>query len=484
MTHLTRTLPVLALAAAPLAAQQPDRSAPPDLGPPPSLSLPALQRLTLSNGLRVILMEKHDVPLVQANLVVRVGSVNDPAGVVGLADFTGAMLDEGAGDLDALTLADEVAFLGAELGVGVDAHTTTIALHTPLSKLEAALGLMADVALRPRFDPEELERQRRNRLTTLLQWHDEPRAVMQVLFPRVLFGEGHPYGRSDLGTEASIRAASADAMRTFHRSHFVPGNAVLIVVGDVTAAAALPKLEAAFGGWRGGGAPAATVPTAPQVAAREVYLVDKPGAAQSEIVVGRIGVARSTEDYYPLLVMNTILGGSFASRLNQKLREEKQYTYGARSSFVFRPSPGPFAAAASVQTDVTDSSIVEFMNELRAIREPVTDDELTRARNFVALRFPGNFQSVAQIADRLEELVIYDLPDDYFNQYVQRVLAVTGAEVQRVAQKYIDPANVAVIVVGDRERVEAGIRALNLGPVHLMSIQDVLGPPPVIESSD
>jgi predicted Zn-dependent peptidase len=484
MKPASRILPALFLAAAPLSAQQPDRSAPPALGPAPSLSLPALQRLELSNGLRVVLMEKHDVPLVQANLVVRVGTVHDPAGAVGLADFTGAMLDEGAGELDALALADEIAFLGAELGVGVDEHTTRIALHTPLAKLDPALGLMADVALRPRFDPEELERQRRNRLTTLLQWHDEPRAVMQVLFPRVLFGEVHPYGHSDLGSEASIRAVSVDDMRAFHQRHFVPGNAVLIVVGDVTAAEVQPKLESAFGGWRGGNAPAVSVPAAPQVAGRQVYLVDKPGAAQSEVVVARIGVARSTEDYYALLVMNTILGGSFASRLNQKLREEKQYTYGARSSFLFRPAPGPFAASASVQTDVTDSSLVEFMNELRAIREPVTDEELTRARNFVALRFPGSFQSVAQIADRLEDLVVYGLPDDYFNQYVQRILAVTKADVQRVAEKYIDADNVAIMVVGDRERVEAGIRALNLGPVHLMSIQDVLGSPPVIESSD
>jgi len=265
--------------------------------------------------------------------------------------------------------------------------------------------------------------------------------------------------------------------------YFRPNNAVVIVVGDITVAETMPMLEQAFGAWTPGEIPTHEWPEAKQVDSREVLLVDKPGAAQSEIRIGRIGVERKTEDYYALQVMNTILGGSFTSRLNQNLRERNGYTYGARSSFAFRPNPGPFMAGAAVQTDVTDKALTEFFNELRAILEPVTDDELTRAKNYVALRFPGRFEAVAQVAGNLEQLAVYDLEPEFFNEYVQRILAVTKDDVRRVARKYLDPDRVKVIVVGDRERIEAGVRALDLGPIRLFSVEDVLGQPPAIEGS-
>ena len=215
-----------------------------------------------------------------------------------------------------------------------------------------------------------------------------------------------------------------------------------------------------------------------EVGRRQLFLVDKPGAAQSEIRIGRIGAERSTTDYYALIVMNTILGGSFSSRLNQNLRETHGYAYGAGSLFDFRPLPGPFLAAAAVQTDATDSSLVEFMKELRGITTQVTDEELLRARNYVALQFPGNFERVAGTADELADLVSYGLPDDYFATYVDRIMAVNRDDVIRVARKYIDPDRVAIIVVGDRARIEAPIRALRLGPTTVLAIDDVLGQPP------
>ncbi|MFQ5551438.1 MAG: M16 family metallopeptidase, partial [Gemmatimonadales bacterium] len=218
-----------------------------------------------------------------------------------------------------------------------------------------------------------------------------------------------------------------------------------------------------------------------QVGGRRIYLVDKPGAAQSEIRIGRIGADRFTVDYYSLQVMNTILGGSFASRLNMNLREEHGYSYGARSSFSFRPTAGPFLASAAVQTDVTDSALVEFIRELNGILEPVSDEEIERGRNFVALRFPGRFQTVVGIANRLSELVTYNLPDDYFNRYIDNILAVTKDEVREVARDYLDSERMAIIVVGDRERILAGIEALQLGEIELFTIEDVLGPPPTIE---
>ena len=208
--------------------------------------------------------------------------------------------------------------------------------------------------------------------------------------------------------------------------------------------------------------------------------MDKPGAAQSEIRIGRIGVPRLTDDYYALVVMNTILGGSFTSRLNQNLREDKGYTYGAGSYFDFAQLAGPFQASSAVQTAVTDAALTEFMKELNGILEPVPAEELERAKNFVALRFPSRFQTVAGIAGQLTQLELYDLPDGYFNEYVERILGITQADVRRVAQKYIVPDQMAVIVVGDRATIEEGIRALELGPINNLTIEDVLGRTPEI----
>jgi predicted Zn-dependent peptidase len=467
-----------------LFAQAPDRSKPPALGPSPALKLPPIQRFKLSNDLPVVLMEKHGVPLVQINLLVKAGTAMDPAGKNGLASMTAAMLDEGAGPRNALQLADAIDFLGANLSAGAGQHTTAIALNTPLSKLDSALALMADVALRPAFAPDELNRQRKERLTTLAQWHDRPGTIASVMFNRSLYGEKHPYGLPALGDEKSLQSFRVEELKNFYSTYFRSNNATLIVVGEATADAILPKLEAAFGKWEAGNVPTATWPGVAQVQKRQVWLVDKPGAEQSEIRLGRIGVPRLTEDYYALVVMNTILGGSFTSRLNQNLRETHSYSYGAGSDFDFRPLPGPFVAAAAVQTSKTDSALVEFVKELNAILQPVSDDELTRGKNYIALSFPQEFQSVGQIANQLAEMVIYDLPDDYFNNYVQRLLAVTKDDVERVAKKYLDPEKVAIIIVGDRAKIEKGVRALNLGPVQVMTVEQVLGKAPVVEGTD
>ena len=472
---------VLVSSAAIVYAQQPDRSKPPELGPPPTLKLPPIQHFKLSNGMPVVLLEKHELPLVQMELIVMAGSAMDPSKKSGLASMTAAMMEEGAGTRNSLEFADAIDFLGASISAFAGQHTSGVLLHAPLSKLDSALSLFADVAMSPRFPGEELERQRKERLTTLMQWHDEPRSIAGTLFNRVLFGTSHPYGLPAIGNEKTLRGFSVDDLKAFHDRYFHPNNAVLIVVGDVTQDAIMSKLDAAFGSWKPSAVSESTWPEVQQVQKRKVYLVDKPGAAQSEIRVGRIGVKRLTDDYYALLVMNTILGGSFTSRLNMNLREEHGYTYGANSRFDFRVLPGPFVAGAAVQTSVTDKALSEFMKELNRILEPVSDDELTRAKNYLTLRYPENFQSVAQIAGQLSDLVVYKLPDDYFDSYSQHILAVTKDDVQRVARKYLDPEKVAIVIVGDKAQVEKGIRELNLGPIQNMTVKDVLGSVPVID---
>jgi predicted Zn-dependent peptidase len=341
---------------------------------------------------------------------------------------------------------------------------------------------MADVALRPTFPADELERQRDDRLTGLLQARDDPPTIAALAFARVLYGPEHRFGTATVGTGATIAAFTADDLRGFYRSAVRPDNATLLVVGDVTRSTVVPLLESAFGAWKADGpAPVhRTLPTTAERTAREVYIVDKPGAPQTQVRIGSVAVPRSTPDYFPIQVMNTILGGSFSSRLNLNLREEHGYTYGAGSSFDMRATPGPFAATAGVQTDKTSESLTEFFKELNAISETVPADELARAKNYVALRFPGGFETTADISRRLEELLIYKLPDDYFAKYVQNIQSVTAADVRRVARKYIEAGRFAVVVAGDRATIEPGIRALNLGPIHELSIDDVFGPEPKV----
>jgi zinc protease len=459
---------------------QPDRSGPPKLGPPPALKLPPIRHLALSNGIKVLLLEKHTVPLVQVNLVIRAGALMDPEGKTGLANLTASMLTEGAGSRNSLEFADAVDFLGADISAASGFSVMGITLHTSLAKLDSALLLLSDVARRPRFPADELERLRRERLTALVEMRDEPRMLASVLFNRTLYGE-HPYGRPTGGTAQTLRAMSVDDLKTFHGEYIVPGNTTIIVVGDISGDAMLPKLESAFGDWKGDPSPAPPVPPISQLKEKSLLFVDKPGAAQSVIQIGRVGVPRLTEDYYAVIVMNTILGGSFTSRLNMNLREKHGYTYGAGSRFDFRPLPGPFVAGASVQTAVTDKSLVEFIAELKGILAPVPPADVERAKNYVALGFPADFQSVGQIAAQLEELVIYGLPDDYFNRYTEKILAVTPSDVERVARKYINTDNLAFVIVGDRKEVGESVSSLKLAPAKFLTVEDVLGPAPVIE---
>lgn len=473
---LLLALPLPAQTAAAGSVAKPDRSKPPALGPVRTLKLPPVQKLTLSNGLPVLLVEQHEVPVIQVSVVARAGAGADPRDKPGLASVTADMLDEGAGSRTALQIADELDFLGANLQAGAGWDSTSVGLHVPIKRLSAALPIFADVALQPTFPDSELERVRKDRLTELLQLRDEPRAIASVAFANALYGRSHRYGTAAIGTESSVRAFKRADLAQFHERTFTPANSAIVVVGDVTAASIQPELEKAFGGWKAppGSAPE-TVPAAPQVGARGIWIVDKPGSAQSEIRIGRVGPPRSTKDYYALSVMNTILGGSFTSRLMQNLREKHGYAYGARSGFDYRLSTGPFVAAAAVQTDKTGPALTEFFNELEAIRKTVTEAEVSKAKNYVALSFPSDVETTGDIAARLAEQFLYDLPNDWLDSYVSRIGAVTLADVRRVATEYIDPAKVAVVVVGDRSKIEADVKALNLGPIKVQSVEELFG---------
>jgi zinc protease len=330
------------------------------------------------------------------------------------------------------------------------------------------------VVLRPTFPAAELERLKQERLNGLVQAQDNPAAIIGYAFPRVVFGSTHRYGTPASGLAPAIGAITEDEVRAFYKEHYTAGHATIVVVGDVTMAAAKAELDKAFTGWAsaGSGVANAAIPAAPQLTAREVVLIDKPGAAQSQIRIGWVGVPRSTSEYAVLQVLNTILGGSFTSRLNQNLRERNGYTYGAGSAFDMRTSAGPFFATAGVQTDKTADALREFFVELDGIQKPVPATELDKARNYVALGFPGEFETTRNLAQKLEELVVYNLPESTFQTYVDAVTKVTAAEVQQAAARYVQPGKMAVVVVGDRKAIEPGIAALKLGPLRVVPIEE------------
>ena len=455
-------------------AQTLDRSKPPVLGPPPAVSLPPIITRELANGLKLMIVEHHELPIASFVLVSESGGTIDPAQKTGLANLTAAMLTEGTTSRSSLEIADQAAYLGIGLNASSDWDASTIRLQTPTSQLDSALALFADVALHPSFPQAEFDRVKKDRLTALLQLKDRPTAIANQAYAAILYGSSHPYGRQLIGTEASVQGLSTTDLQGFYRANFIPNNSTLIIVGDVNPAQIEGKINALFGSWQRGTVAPVTYPEPPKAGATTVYLIDKPGASQSSFRIGSIGVPRSTRDYFALSVLNTILGGSFTSRLMQNLRETHGYTYGAGSRFDMRRSAGPFTASAEIVGNKTDSALVEFMKELNAIRESVPAEELQKAKRYMQLGLPGEFETTQQIAGALIPIALYDLPLDYYNTYVQNVEAVTAAEVQRVARQYVNPGSLAIVIVGDRQKIEQGLKAVNAGPIVL---RDFFGQP-------
>ena len=464
---------------APAAATTPAAAAnrytkPPTLGATPSLTLPPVVTRELPNGLKLMIVEHHELPVADFILLLGTGGEGDPANRTGLASITSDMLQEGTTTRSSLQIADQEAFLGVSIGSGSGWDASRVTLHAPTAQLDSGLALFADVALRPSFPDKELSRIREERLTDLLQIADRPPQIADIAYANLVFGAGHPYGRPLTGTRETVRRITRADLRRFYDAYYRPNNATLIVVGDVQPDDITRRVEALFGGWKRGAVAPVRFGQAPAAAATHVYLIDKPGAPQSSIRIGTVGVARNTDDFFALQVLNTILGGSFTSRLNQNLRETKGYTYGARSQFSMRRAPGPFTASAEVTGTKTDSSLIEFMKELRAIRDTVPAAELAKAKQYIQLGMPARFETTGDIAGQLVPVALYGLPLDYYNSYVQRTEAVTQADVQRVARQYVDPSKMVVVVVGDRKSVEPTLRALDLGAVEL---RDISGKP-------
>jgi predicted Zn-dependent peptidase len=435
-----------------------DRSRLPQPGDEPGFTFPEIRRRRMANGAQAWTVEHHAVPIVSVLVLIQAGAALDPADRPGLAAIAADLLDEGCGDLDALALHETLGRLGAHLETEVGADATLVSV-TALERFAApALAVLADLIGKPQLDPREFLRVRDLRLNRLLQLADIPSALADRAFFELLYG-AHPYGHLSIGTEASLNAMTIDEVRAFHGAMYDPARSTIIAVGDATHDRLSDLIEQAFGPWISGPDAAAVVPNlqtvAPPSSSRKLSLIHRPGAPQSELRIGHVAAARSSPDYHALVTLNMVLGGQFVSRLNLNLREGKGYTYGVRTSFDFRRGPGPFSLHTSVQSDATADAVGESLIELSQIRDerPVTADELELARSALTRGYPRGFETAGQVGRAAAQLALYDLPDDYFTRFVPTVRSLTRDDVTRAAARYIDPARLLTVVVGDRDKV-------------------------------
>jgi predicted Zn-dependent peptidase len=450
-----------------------DRSKPPTPGRPPMLRVPAWTRSTLANGAELVVSEKHDLPLVSFTITFSGGyNQADPVARRGLGDMTAAMMSEGTRTRDGEALAAALQLLGTTVAIRIGGETGTIAFQCIASKLLPTLDIVADMLVNPTFPPEALERLRAQRLVALVQARDQPGAIASRVFPRLVYGDAHPYGQNV--TEATLKAITRDDVVAFHRAYFRPGQALVTVVGDVNTAGAKASIEKALTAWPSGGEkPAFQYPAVPASRALTIYVADKPGAAQSTFAIGTTGPPRNTPDYYALQTMNTILGGMFQSRLNANIREEKGYSYGVGSSFAYGKGPGAFRAGGDIVSAKSDAALMEFMKELRGIRgeRPITDEELSTAKDALTQRLPGTFASAQSINTAIVSLWTQGLPDDYYQQYAARIAAIRREDVVRVARQYVDVDRLVIVIVGDRSTIEGPLRATGVAPITITDIE-------------
>lgn len=452
------------------ASAEVDRSTQPGSIVEPSFVPPRIQQTKLSNGMELLLVENHKLPLVQADLVIKSGWAGDPTDRPGVASMTAELLDEGTTSRNTLQISEEAKRLGANLGTSSFFDASNVNLNVLKKNLDPALDLMADVVLNPTFPNEELERQRPIYLGRILQESKEPFTSAFKAYLRLLYGPAHPYGQpfTGSGTEASTRAITREDLVKYYKANYYPNNAAMVVVGDLTLDEAQKKLEKAFAKWKPGAVAKSEIQTPVALRSSQVYVVDKPGAAQSVIVVGHLGIRRNDPDYIACEVMNNTLGAQFTSRINMNLREDKGYSYGAGSFFFGTRGVGPFICFAPVQTQNTKESLAEIVKEMRDIigARPLTDTEVTDSKNNLVKGFPQRFETLGSMAGQLAEMVMYDLATDEWSSYINKVNGIDGAMATQAAKKHLSPNALLVVVVGDREKIESSIRELNLGELN------------------
>jgi zinc protease len=455
-----------------VAAADVDRSSLPEPGEPPAARFVRLERAALDNGLELVVAERHATPVVDFDLILDAGYASDQFSAPGTAKLAMSMLDEGTESRSALEISEQLAMLGAELSTSSNLDMSTVSLSALVANLEPSLELMANVVLEPSFPQNELERLKKLQLAAIEAEKKRPISMALRVFPGLLYGQDHAYGApfTGSGSADSVSGITREDLVDYYDTWVRPNNATLVVVGDTTMDEIRPKIERLFEGWRSGDTPPKNISTVAHREKPSVYIVDKPGAMQSIILAGHVAPPRGREDDIAVETMNTILGGTFVSRLNMNLREDKHWSYGVRTVLIDAKGQRPFLAFAPVQTDKTKESMVEIKQELDGIRgaRPVTDEELVKIKSKKMLELPGTWETNSEVAAAIAEMVRFGLDDDYFNRYADEVRSLSLDQVSSAADTVIHPENLVWVVVGDRAQIEEGIRELDIGEIHHM----------------
>jgi zinc protease len=446
-----------------------DRSKLPDPGPPSSLNLPPMQRATLSNGLKIVLAERHTAPVVNFSLMVDSGYSADPANSPGVVSFSQRMLEEGTPTRDSLKIGEELESLSANFNAGANLDWATVNLNALKVNMDKALEIYGDLILHPAFPQKEFARLQKDRLAAIQREKVNPQAMAMRVVPGLLYGTGHPYSRplTGTGTEDSVRKMTREDLVKFHDTWFKPNNSILLVVGDTTLAEVKPKLERLFAGWKPSDVPKKNVPQVQQPAKDIVYLIDRPGSEQSVIFGAQLAPPSNDPDVIPLRLVNDIFGGTFSSRINMNLREDKHWSYGVFSTLPQARGQRPYLSVSAVQTDKTQESLAELVKEYGDVAgsRPIAAEELKDAQKNATLGLAGSFETVQQLAGAYSTILQYNLPEDYYNTYTQKALALSPDQANAIAKRFIQPDHLIWVVVGDMSRVEAGVRSLKLGEV-------------------
>jgi len=439
------------------APEPPPREPPPESAEPRDIAFPPVERSELRNGLSVDTVRWDALPIVYISLVIDSGSATDPADRQGLAQLVSSMLKEGTRTRSSAELAEEVDFLGADLWTRANDDSLTIGFRALSDQLDQAMSILADVTMNPAFADDELQKLKRRQLNRLTLMNSRPSFLASRTFYGALYGD-HPYGRVDTTAEV-VEAVTRRDMVNWHRTHVVPNNATLIVVGDVSSEQVQESAEAAFRRWRRRNVPQVEFPAPPQRDAREVIIVDRPGSVQSTISIGNLSIERGHSDWISLMVANQVLGGSAASRLFMDLREQRSLTYGAYSRVGEQVQVAPFRASAEVRTEVTGEAMSAFFEHLdRIVTEEAPAEEIGNAHRFLSDSFPLQIDTPGKIMRLIGELRLFDLPNDYWDTYRGRIGEVTGAQALQAARAHIQPERALVVIVGDASRIEADLQ--------------------------
>jgi zinc protease len=438
----------------------------PQPGVPRDYSFPSIERAALPNGMRIAVARMPRLPLVTVLALVDAGASCDATGLEGTAALTISALAEGTTRLDGATLTEKFESLGTGLSSSSDWDEATAHIAVTPERLEAAIALLGDVLTTPAFAQKDVERLKAERLAELMQQQVEPRGLADDKFSEYLFAPGSRYAVPEGGNMASVRALDAAQLRAFHSARYVPGATTLVFAGDVTGTDAVRLAERAFGGWSGATPPVARADDRTSAGGRQVHIVNKAGAPQSELRVGHAGVPRSHPDYFSIVVMNALLGGLFSSRINLNLRERNAFTYGARSAFEWRRGAGPFVVSTAVKTEVSDAATREILLEIDRMREEkVSPDELSLATAYLDGVFPIRYETTNAVAEAIAVAQVHGLGDDYYTRYRERIRAVTAEDVLHAARKSLHPEKLLVVAVGDAAAIRAPMEQLGAGEV-------------------